>query len=144
MWDLRGQFLDEGEAVAQQADVLDCDVVALDLLHFQRLFLQDHFFGGAVVMVDQFIHFGVQVGDDELDVLAFSDCLFIILSSDAFEQPAHADPFVDEFAEEQKADGEFVALAFEEDVVFEDFVLELGEGWLLGVVVERGGHLGGG
>ncbi len=144
MWDLRGQFLDEGEAVAQQADVLDCDVVALDLLHFQRLFLQDHFFGSAVVMVHQFIHFGVQVGNDVLDVLAFFNCVFIILSSDAFEQPAHAYPFVDEFTEEQKADGEFVALAFEENVVFEDFVLEVGQRWLLGVVVERGGHLGGG
>ena len=84
------------------------------------------------------------MGDDELDVLAFSDCLFIILSSDAFEQSAHADPFIDEFAEEQKADGEFVALPFEEDVVFEDFVLEVGQGWLLGVFVERSGHLGGG
>lgn len=29
-----GEFLDESEAVAQQADVLDGNVVALDFLHF--------------------------------------------------------------------------------------------------------------
>ncbi len=99
MGDFVGKFLYECEAVAEEADVLNCDVVALDLLHFQGLFLENHFFGGAVVMIYQLIDFRVQVRYDKLDVLAFFDCLLIIFPSDTLKKPAHAYPLVDEFAE---------------------------------------------
>lgn len=73
MRDLLGEFLQESEAVAEEANMFDSDIISLDLVHFEGFLLEDHLFSGCVVVFNELIYFSVEVGHDELNELALSN-----------------------------------------------------------------------